>query len=83
MSVVTVYTRPGCHLCEQALEDLKERRSELPPFELREVNIEHDEALHRAYLERIPVFECDAAVVCDLGLDAEALRRALVDTLKA
>ena len=42
-------------------------------FELREVDIESDEALFRSHLERIPVIELEGAEVCELGLDRGAL----------
>jgi hypothetical protein len=75
---VLLYTRQGCHLCDAAREELLALRGELPPFELREVDIEADEALHAAYLERIPVIEVDEEVVSELWLDAKALKRTLL-----
>ena len=58
MSTVTLYARPGCHLCDDARAAL-ERVREQTSFELVEIDIESDDALHRAYLERIPVVEVD------------------------
>jgi len=75
---VVLYTREGCHLCDAAREELVALRSQLSPFELREVDIEGDEALHAAYLERIPVIEVDGEPVSELWLDREALERALL-----
>jgi hypothetical protein len=49
-------------------------------FELREVDIESDEGLLRAMLERIPVVEVEGAVVSELLLDTAALR-ARLDTV--
>jgi glutaredoxin len=77
---VTVYTRDGCHLCEEALERIAAMRREWPAFELREVDIESDELLLRRMLERIPVVEVDGDVVSELILDATALR-ARLDTV--
>jgi hypothetical protein len=74
---VLLYTRDGCHLCDAARAELLAQRGDLPPFELREVDIEGDESLHAAYLERIPVIEVDGEVVSELWLDAQALGRAL------
>lgn len=51
---LTVYSKPDCHLCEQALATLEALRPELG-FDLREIDITTDEALHRAYFDRIPV----------------------------
>jgi glutaredoxin-like protein DUF836 len=77
--VVVLYGRDGCHLCEEARAAILELRRELPPFHLREVDIESDPALHAAYLERIPVVEVAGGVVSELGLEPAALERALVD----
>ena len=54
MKVVTLYSKPDCHLCVEAQGVLRKLRSELG-FELSEVDITTEEALHRAYFERIPV----------------------------
>jgi len=43
-------------------------------FELREIDIDRDEKLLRANLERIPVIALDGVEVSELGLDADALR---------
>ena len=55
---VTVYVRPGCHLCDVALGDLRELRAQ-QGFSLDVVDIESDDALHTRYLERIPVIALD------------------------
>ena len=44
-------------------------------FELEEVDIEQDDALHRAYLERIPVIALDGEELFDFFVDEEELRR--------
>ena len=44
------------------------------PFELREVDITTDDALLRAYFERIPVISVDGEELCEYFL-AEALVR--------
>ena len=69
---VTLYTRPGCHLCDQAREAILALRADGLRFELREVDIEGDEALHAAYLERIPVVAIDGTEVTDLRIDVVA-----------
>ena len=77
MKVVTLYTRPECHLCDEARAVILELRDSAGPFELREVNIETDPELHRRFLERIPVVEVDGERVAELHLDAPTLRRVL------
>jgi glutaredoxin len=70
---VTLYTRPGCHLCDEAREAIEAARGDLPPFELTEVDIERDDRLLARYLERIPVVTVDGEVVCELEFDPRPL----------
>jgi glutaredoxin len=81
MTVVTLYTRPGCHLCDEAREAILALREELPSFELSEVNIEEDDGLLARYLERIPVVAVDGEVVSELELKLDRLRASL-DTVR-
>jgi glutaredoxin len=81
MTVITLYTRPGCHLCDEAREAILALREELPSFELSEVNIEHDDGLLARYLERIPVVAVDGEVVSELELKLDRLRASL-DTVR-
>jgi glutaredoxin len=73
---VTIYGRPGCHLCDDALVVLERVRADVP-FDLRRVNIEDDDALLRAYLERIPVVALDGEEVYDYHVDEADLRSRL------
>ena len=82
MIEVVLYSRPDCHLCDEAREGLELLRAAGREFELRELDIDSDDALLRAYLERIPVIEVDGAEVCELGLDVGAVR-ARLDTVSA
>jgi len=74
--IITLYGRPGCHLCDDALAVLERIRADAP-FELRTVSIEDDDALMRAYLERIPVVALDGEEVYDYYVDEEDLRARL------
>ena len=76
MRTVTLYTRPGCHLCDDARADLEALRDELG-FVVAEVDIEADDALHARYLERIPVVAVGAEEVSDFAVDRAALESAL------
>ncbi len=73
MSVVTLYGRPGCHLCDDARLVLERVRRD-HPFELVELDIEADERLLRAYLERIPVVALDGEELFEFAVDETALR---------
>jgi hypothetical protein len=81
VTVVLVYSRPGCHLCEEAIAEIAAIHAEGYVFELREIDIESDEGLLKRLLERIPVVEVGGAVVSELRLDADALR-ARLDTVE-
>jgi glutaredoxin len=74
MKRVTVYSRPECHLCTEALEAIVAMHGEGYRFELVEVDIESDGLLLRRMLEKIPVVEVDGDVVSELVLDQSALR---------
>ena len=82
LPTVTLYSRPDCHLCDRAREQIEALREEGLRFELREVDIEADEELLAEYLERIPVVAVDGENVCELFCDQDALR-ARLDTVPA
>ncbi|HEX5147027.1 MAG TPA: glutaredoxin family protein [Conexibacter sp.] len=79
MREVTLYGRPGCHLCDEARAALERIRAELP-FALSERDIEADDALLKAYLERIPVIALDGEELFDFFVDEDELRRRLAYT---
>ena len=76
MAQITLYTSPGCHLCERARAALVEIRRE-HPFELIERDIAGDAALHRSYFERIPVIALDGEELFDYFVDERELRARL------
>jgi redox-sensing transcriptional repressor len=73
MTLVVLYGRPGCCLCDDAREVLSRVRAD-EPFELVERDIERDDALLRAYLERIPVVTVNGAEVFEFVVDERILR---------
>jgi glutaredoxin len=73
---VTLYGRPGCHLCDDARAALERVRSRAP-FALREIDITTEDALHARYLERIPVVALDGRELFDFFVDEAALVEAL------
>ncbi len=82
---LVLYARPGCHLCDEAREAIEavlaQRAAQgLPVPSLTERNIEADEALHRAFLERIPVVELDGRRI-ELIVGAGKVRRLLAEVL--
>jgi glutaredoxin len=73
---VTLYSRPGCHLCDDARTMLLRVRADIE-FALTEVDITTDDALHKRYLERIPVICVDGEERLDLLFTEDELRAAL------
>jgi Glutaredoxin-like domain (DUF836) len=73
---VVLYGRPGCCLCDDAREVIERVRARVP-FALSERDIEADEALHRAYLERIPVVSIDGVERFELFVPESELESAL------
>jgi glutaredoxin len=71
---VVLYGREGCCLCDDAREILLRVRDE-HPFALDERDIETDERLLKAYLERIPVVTLDGVEVFELFVDERELTR--------
>jgi glutaredoxin len=76
VATLTMYSRPGCHLCDEARAQLLALQGELA-FELVEQDIEADDDLHRRYLERIPVIALDGEELFDYFVDEAVLRNRL------
>jgi glutaredoxin len=76
MRTVILYGRDGCCLCEEAREVLLRARVR-HAFVLEERDIEQDDALHRSYLERIPVVTIDGEEAFELFVNEAELERRL------
>jgi glutaredoxin len=76
MTVLTVYSKPDCHLCEDAMATLRRLQAELE-FTLVERDITTDESLHRAYFERIPVVTVDGEELCEYFVKEALVRERL------
>jgi glutaredoxin len=73
---VVLYARDGCCLCDDARVILERVRA-AHPFMLTEVDIDGNERLLRAYLERIPVVTIDGHEAFELFVDEPELTRRL------
>ena len=73
---VTLYGKPGCHLCEEARATLIAVRAERA-FELEEVDVSADPRLHAEYGERIPGVEVNGEEMAQFHVDRAALLAAL------
>jgi glutaredoxin len=76
VTLITVYSRPDCHLCEDAMASLTVLQRELG-FALQERDIGADEALLSAYFDRIPVVALDGEELFDFFVDEATLRERL------
>jgi glutaredoxin len=73
---VTVYSKPGCHLCEDAVEIVAKVCADLGTA-YEEVDITTDPDLQRRYGEQIPVTLVDGAQHDFWRVDERRLRAAL------
>ena len=76
MTIVTLYGRTGCHLCEDALKVLESLKDELN-FEIEEILIDGNEELQGLYGERIPVTHIDGIHHDYWRVDPERFRSSL------
>jgi hypothetical protein len=70
--LVTLYGKPGCHLCDDAREVVERVRAD-HPFDLREVDVSLDPQLFREYGERIPVLELDGEELFEFYVEEAVL----------
>jgi len=61
MTKVVVYTKEGCHLCENVIEELQ-KLSIAHPLDLSSVDITSNADLFQRFKETIPVVEIDGRV---------------------
>jgi glutaredoxin len=73
---ITIYTRPGCHLCEEA-------KAQIAPLlrhvgaTLHEINIDEDAVLRQRYNLDIPVIFLGVRKIAKHRVDLEQFRRQL------
>jgi glutaredoxin len=73
---VVLYTRPGCHLCDDARAVLRQVRASVP-FDLHEVDIETSDTLVGEYGLRIPVVVIDGREAFEYTVDPVELESTL------
>lgn len=76
MTLITIYGRTGCHLCEDALTTLQSIQQELN-FEINEILIDGDAELEKMYGEKIPVTLIDGEHHDFWRVDPERFRACL------
>ena len=75
---LTVYTRNGCHLCEDMLQELQQRQASMA-FQLQVIEIDDRPELESSYGTKVPVLVCDGQEVCHYFLDEVALKQCFRD----
>ena len=61
---ITLYSRPECELCVEALEALRQIAVASPtPLIITEVNVESDPALHQRLVAEIPAVEYEGQLL--------------------
>lgn len=73
---VIIYTKPGCHLCEEAKREM-ERAGGGDAYTFEEVNILSDPDLGRRYGTEIPVVLINGTHAFKYRLSADEFKRAL------
>jgi glutaredoxin len=75
---VTLYTRSGCHLCEEAKSAIAPLLREFRAM-LREINIDEDPALKELYGSDVPVIFLGGRKAAKHRVDVKQFRRQLRD----
>ena len=78
-SIVTLLSKPGCHLCDDAREIVHAVLGEFETVQLVERSILETEELHERYWDEIPVVLIDSEVHTIYRVDADRLRAALAE----
>ncbi len=79
--VVTLYTRPGCRLCEEAKTQMAPLLREFAAT-LREINIDQDPNLRRQFDWDVPVIFLGDRKIAKHRIDLQAFRRQLEASLR-
>ena len=74
--MVTVYSRHGCHLCEDAVKTLESMREELA-FEIEVIYIDGDAELEKLYENEVPVIHINGEHHDFYRVDRERFRTSL------
>ena len=76
MNLVTVYSRKGCHLCDDAYTTLQSMQAELN-FEIKVIDIDQNQELVNHYSDQVPVIHIDGQHHDFYKVDPERFRSSL------
>jgi hypothetical protein len=74
---VTIYSRPGCHLCDE-MKAVVTRVADRVPLDVEEIDISGDAALESRYALDIPVLMVDGRKAAKYRITEDELRRLIV-----
>ncbi len=74
--LVTLYTRAGCHLCEEAKRAIEAARGRAD-FDYQEVDIDGDRELRRRYNDQVPVIAINGVKAFKYRVEAQELLKRL------
>jgi glutaredoxin len=74
--LVTLYTRAGCHLCEEAKRAIEAARGRAH-FDYEEVDIDRDAELRRRYNDEVPVIAINGVKAFKYRVEAKELLKKL------
>lgn len=76
MIAVTIYSRPGCHLCDD-MKSVVEQVAQTIPLAIEEIDVSKDAALEALYGLDIPVLMIDGSKAAKYRVSEGDLRRML------
>jgi glutaredoxin len=76
MRRIVLYSKAGCHLCDEAREHLEDLAADYE-FDLAEIDIRSDDALFERYRYRIPVVVVDGVERLEGQIEASDVRALL------
>ena len=76
MRQVQIYSRHGCHLCDDALSTLENLQKELN-FQIQKIFIDGDPDLEARYGDLVPVIQIDHKQHDFFRVDPERFRKAI------
>ena len=74
---LTIYSKPGCHLCDEMKAVVKRVIAATPAASLEEVDISTDANLLERYGLDIPVLEIEGKKIAKYRISEDALRNAI------
>jgi glutaredoxin len=73
---VTLYSRPGCHLCDE-MKTVVQRVAFSVPLAITEIDVSSDPELEARYGLEVPVLEIDGRKAAKYRIGEEELRKVL------